>query len=142
LQPCLSPVWDTALALRALPASGVLADDTAMIRATDWLLDKEVTRCGDWGTHVSNPPGGWFFEHHNEFYPDVDDTAMVMIALAEGSRFRVQGSGRRPARGVSLPVTQHARGLNAACERARKWMLAMQNRDGGWGAFDRDNDAE
>jgi squalene-hopene/tetraprenyl-beta-curcumene cyclase len=124
LQPCLSPVWDTALALRALTASGLATDDPAAARAVAWLLDKEVTRCGDWATYVSAPPGGWFFEHHNDFYPDVDDTAMVMIALAE------------------LESSNQRRGVISACERARRWMLAMQNRDGGWGAFDRDNDAE
>jgi squalene-hopene/tetraprenyl-beta-curcumene cyclase len=139
LQPCLSPVWDTALTLRSLAAS-VLTDDAcrerplwrSADRAVDWLLEKEVTRRGDWAQHASAPPAGWFFEYHNEFYPDVDDTAMVMIALAElkGSEFGVPGSGRRGQRAI------------AACERARQWILAMQNRDGGWGAFDKDNDAE
>jgi squalene-hopene/tetraprenyl-beta-curcumene cyclase len=133
LEPCLSPVWDTALALRALAACGNEADEPALGRAVGWLLDKEVTRQGDWATYVSVPAGGWFFEYHNEFYPDVDDTAMVMIALAElaqGNRERGTGDRGRP------------RGVGAACERARRWILAMQNRDGGWGAFDRDNDAE
>src|SRR5262245_55608051 len=131
LQPCLSPVWDTALALRALAASGSELDEAPASRAVSWLLDKEVTRLGDWATYVSAPAAGWFFEYHNEFYPDVDDTAMVMIALAE-LWARSQQSGARSQR----------RGVVAACERARRWMLAMQNRDGGWGAFDRDNDAQ
>jgi squalene-hopene/tetraprenyl-beta-curcumene cyclase len=154
LQPCLSPVWDTALALRALAVSGLPANDPAASRAVSWLLEKEVTRRGDWATYVSTPPGGWFFEYHNEFYPDVDDTAMVLNALAElgntaqarsaseGSGGRGQESGGRRAGGVSLPVTSLPRGITAASERAKKWLLAMQNRDGGWGAFDRDNDAE
>src|SRR5262245_49240901 len=92
LQPCLSPVWDTAIALRALAHSDLALDNPAATRAVDWLLDKEVTRRGDWAHYAKAPPAGWFFEHHNEFYPDVDDTAMVMIALREmeGSRARSQ----------------------------------------------------
>jgi len=156
LQPCLSPVWDTALALRALAASGSQPDDAPASRAVSWLLDKEVTRLGDWATYVSAPAAGWFFEYHNEFYPDVDDTAMVMIALAElgcqdnsvdpncraGAEARAASTVENALRGVSSPAPSLRRGVLAACERARKWMLAMQNRDGGWGAFDRDNDAE
>src|SRR5262245_15719861 len=135
LQPCLSPVWDTALALRAMAASlggtgvsPVLSAGVSTVRqfpedrAVNWLLDKEVTRRGDWAEYAASPPAGWFFEYHNEFYPDVDDTAMVMIALRE--------------------LDSKQRGVTSACERARKWILAMQNRDGGWGAFDRDNDAD
>ncbi len=141
LQPCLSPVWDTAIALRALGASGVSLDDGSAARTADWLLDKEVTRPGDWATNVKAAPAGWFFEHHNEFYPDVDDTAMVMIALAErgGQGTENREQGRRDGGARSLA---RRRGVVGACERARQWLLAMQNRDGGWGAFDRDNDAE
>jgi squalene-hopene/tetraprenyl-beta-curcumene cyclase len=153
LQPCMSPVWDTSIALRALAAGGVTFGDDAAMRAVDWLLDKEVTRPGDWMTRVKAAPAGWFFEHYNEFYPDVDDTAMVMIALGEGSGFRVQGSEERQeagdrrqgsgGRGSGRPAEiARRRGIVGACERARQWLLAMQNRDGGWGAFDRDNDAE
>jgi squalene-hopene/tetraprenyl-beta-curcumene cyclase len=161
LQPCLSPVWDSALALRALAVGGLEAQSSAADRAVDWLLDKEVTRSGDWSTYVSTPPAGWFFEYHNEFYPDVDDTAMVMIALAEllGSSGKYESvsvtayGGRKTSSTPShshtlIPshhdswATRHHRGVIAACERARRWLLAMQNRDGGWGAFDRDNDAE
>jgi squalene-hopene/tetraprenyl-beta-curcumene cyclase len=132
LQPCRSPVWDTALVLRALAAAGLPENDDDASRAIDWLLDKEVSRRGDWATYVNAPPAGWFFEYHNEFYPDVDDTAMVMIALGEkGTEGKEPGAGQQSRRGVV-----------AACERARRWLLAMQNRDGGWGAFDRDNDAE
>jgi squalene-hopene/tetraprenyl-beta-curcumene cyclase len=135
LQPCLSPVWDTALALRALRASGEVPDQAAVKRATDWLLEKEVTRRGDWGTYVAAPAGGWCFEYHNEFYPDVDDTAMVLISLA-GS---VASKGDREQGTADSKI---ARRVAAAGERGRRWVLAMQNRDGGWGAFDRDNDAE
>jgi len=149
LQPCLSPVWDTAIALRSLAVSGMAADDSAAERAVDWLLDREVTRRGDWAHYADAPPAGWFFEYHNEFYPDVDDTAMVLIALAElvgeGSGFGVQGSGSvgNALCGVPAPATSaRRRGLIGAATRARQWLLAMQNRDGGWGAFDKDNDAE
>jgi squalene-hopene/tetraprenyl-beta-curcumene cyclase len=144
LQPCLSPVWDTALTLRALAASSNAKDDAAVVpdvavindelaepKAVEWLLHKEVTRRGDWSEYVRAAPAGWFFEYHNDFYPDVDDTAMVMIALGEETGNRKQAADRANRRIVA-----------SACERAGKWILAMQNRDGGWGAFDRDNDAE
>jgi squalene-hopene/tetraprenyl-beta-curcumene cyclase len=130
LQPCLSPVWDTALTLRSLAASNATSNDNAVLKAVDWLLEKEVTRRGDWAEYASAPPAGWFFEYHNDFYPDVDDTAMVMIALAELENRPAQSEA--PCR----------RGISPAVERARQWILAMQNRDGGWGAFDKDNDAE
>jgi len=135
LQPCKSPVWDTALTLRALAVSGVSAEQPAAARAIEWLLDKEVTRRGDWAEYASAPPAGWFFEYQNEFYPDVDDTAMVLIAMAEAG---TRGSGL----GAEDRDRGQRRGVVGACERARQWILAMQNRDGGWGAFDRDNDAE
>ncbi|HZN34335.1 MAG TPA: squalene--hopene cyclase [Pirellulaceae bacterium] len=141
LQPCLSPVWDTAIALRALAASGIAAEEPAAALATDWLLDKEVSRRGDWATHADAPPAGWFFEYHNEFYPDVDDTAMVMIALAELEKFKVQSSTFKVGE-VDRASAARRRGLVGACGRAQQWLLAMQNRDGGWGAFDKDNDAE
>jgi squalene-hopene/tetraprenyl-beta-curcumene cyclase len=148
LQPCLSPVWDTTLVLRGLAGCGMSLADAPVAAAVDWLLDKEVTRPGDWSTSVHVPPGGWFFEHHNEFYPDVDDTAMALIALREvcergarsselgASEFRVPGSELR------VPAASRFRGLTAASQRAIRWILAMQNRDGGWGAFDKDNDSQ
>ncbi|MDX1948272.1 MAG: prenyltransferase/squalene oxidase repeat-containing protein [Pirellulaceae bacterium] len=165
LQPCLSPVWDTTLAMRALAGAGLSPRHPAIATATDWLLDKEVTRAGDWAETVNVAPGGWFFEHHNDFYPDVDDTAMALIALAE-ARVRETASAdakaadsrpaeSRPADGRSgdkraapraaralAASLSRARGAHAAGERARRWMLAMQNRDGGWGAFDRNNDSQ
>jgi squalene-hopene/tetraprenyl-beta-curcumene cyclase len=139
LQPCLSPVWDTALTLRSLAVSGLSSNEPAAANAINWLLDKEVTRPGDWSQYSAAPPAGWFFEYRNEFYPDVDDTAMVMIALAEGSGFRVRDSA---SRGQEPGANSQRRAVVSACERARQWLVAMQNRDGGWGAFDRDNDAE
>ena len=175
LQPCLSPVWDTAIALRALAVGGLPLGDPRAMKGVDWLLEKEITREGDWAERVDAPPGGWCFEYRNEFYPDVDDSAMVMIALAEivgqssrpsgeGSGFGVQGAGEREQRSesreqntlapnsqvltpladsgdIETPAFSRRRWLYGACDRARRWVLAMQNRDGGWGAFDKDNDA-
>ena len=161
LQPCLSPVWDTALALRSLAVSQLPMNDARLARAIDWLLDKEVTREGDWVERVDASPGGWFFEYRNEFYPDVDDTAMVMIALREVVQHVQSPTSQVQSQDSILPTPQSAIGnsqsdsgelespafsrrrwLCGACDRARRWVLAMQNRDGGWGAFDKDNDAE
>jgi len=129
-QPCVSPVWDTAITINALHESGLTPDHPALIAATRWLLNKEVRRPGDWRvkhaecqryTEPTKPIGGWFFEYHNEFYPDVDDTIMVLMALN-----RVQ--------------TPFDREKSAAIRRGIRWVLGMQCRDGGWAAFDRDND--
>jgi len=119
-QPCFSPVWDTAIAAFALAESGVAADG-ALEKAAGWLLSKEVRRKGDWS--VKRPrtePSGWYFEFANEFYPDIDDTAMVLLAL-EGAR-RVNGGAQAAAEG-----------------RALRWLQDMQSQDGGWAAFDVDN---
>jgi squalene-hopene/tetraprenyl-beta-curcumene cyclase len=124
LQPCFSPVWDTALALNALAAAGMPAAHPAIRTAADWLTEREATRRGDWS--IANPalePGGWFFEYRNGFYPDTDDTAMVLMALARN------GQAVRP-------------GCRGAAERALRWLLGMQNSDGGWAAFDRDINRE
>lgn len=119
-QPCFSPVWDSAIAAFALGEAGVPAEDS-LKRLSDWLVSKEVRRKGDWSVkrpHVE--PSGWAFEFNNEFYPDIDDTAMVLLAF-------------KYARG-SDEVKQQA------CEkRATDWLLAMQGGDGGWAAFDVDN---
>ncbi len=175
LQPCLSPVWDTTIALRALAGCGLAIDDEMdgrqpIASAVDWLLDKEVSRPGDWSQNVAATPGGWYFEHHNEFYPDVDDTAMALIALEEvravgnalrgvpteggqKSEVRSQKSTTRtsdlcsltssnPQSAIRNPQLNRLRGITAAGHRALRWMLAMQNRDGGWGAFNKDNDSQ
>jgi squalene-hopene/tetraprenyl-beta-curcumene cyclase len=124
LQPCQSPVWDTALSLIAAVDAGQPADSDEVTAAVDWLLAREVRREGDWAKTVRGvEPGGWFFEYRNAFYPDVDDTAMVLIALAR--------TGHR-TRAAALP----------AVHRALNWLAAMQNRNGGWGAFDRDIENE
>jgi squalene-hopene/tetraprenyl-beta-curcumene cyclase len=116
LQPCLSPVWDTALAAIGATDAGQPADSMETAAAMEWLLAKEVRTSGDWAKAVRGvEPGGWFFEYRNAHYPDVDDTAMVLIALAR--------TGRRH---------------HPAARRAIRWLLALQNRDEGWAAFDRD----
>jgi squalene-hopene/tetraprenyl-beta-curcumene cyclase len=119
-QPCFSVVWDTAIASYALGDSG-LAPDQALRRSADWLLTKEVQRKGDWAVKRPNiEPSGWYFEFANEFYPDIDDTAQVLLALA-----RARASNRAQQ--------------EACVRRAVNWLLAMQSGDGGWAAFDVDN---
>jgi squalene-hopene/tetraprenyl-beta-curcumene cyclase len=119
-QPCFSVVWDTAIAAFALGEAGA-STKTALQRCGDWLLSKEIRRRGDWSIKRPNvEPSGWCFEFANEFYPDIDDTAMVLLALTHAR--------------ASDPAKQQA------CEaRAVNWLLAMQGADGGWAAFDVDN---
>jgi squalene-hopene/tetraprenyl-beta-curcumene cyclase len=124
MQPCLSPVWDTVLAAHALAQAGLGADHPALRRTASWLLAKQTRRPGDWAVRNRVEPGGWYFEHRNEFYPDVDDTCMALMVLREA-----RAEGRQAAQDEAI-----ARGLT--------WMLGMQNRDGGWASFDRDNDKE
>lgn len=122
MQPCVSPVWDTCIAMVALEEAGVPPDHPALVKAAEWLLSKQVLGSGDWQVKNKDAePGGWAFEFRNDFYPDVDDTAFVLMALQ-----RVKYPD--PAR------------MEAAMRRGIQWLLSMQNRDGGWGAFDRDND--
>lgn len=118
-QPCFSPVWDTAIGAYALALSG--EGNGAVRRAADWLMAREVRRTGDWS--VKRPrtaPSGWAFEYRNEFYPDIDDTAMVVLALGNAD--------------ASDSAAQRA-----CHERALRWLLDMQSSDGGWSAFDADN---
>lgn len=119
-QPCFSPVWDTAIAAYALGESKA-APKEALRRTADWLLTKEVRRKGDWSVKRPNTePSGWYFEFANEFYPDIDDTAMVLLTLNQSR--------------ASQPLEQ-----KACMARAVRWLLDMQGRDGGWAAFDVDN---
>jgi squalene-hopene/tetraprenyl-beta-curcumene cyclase len=144
LQPCFSPVWDTALTLIALADAGLPDDSAAVVKGVRWLLEREVRRRGDWS--ISNPhveSAGWFFEYRNAFYPDTDDTAMVLMALARTvpSAFcrRTALQSRPDGSGEPSYVAQHS---SSAAERGVRWLLAMQNRDGGWAAFDRNIDRE
>jgi len=135
LEPCRSPVWDTAISLKALAAAaGVDAelDGPHLERAVDWLLAREIRTPGDWSSRATAEPSGWCFEYANRFYPDIDDTAMVLIGLAAYRRLRERGR----ADDARLLRIEQATG------RARRWLEAMQNTDGGWGAFDRDNTFE
>ena len=120
LQPCFSPVWDTGIALYALADCGLDATNPMAEAAGDWLRSKEVRHRGDWAVNVApgTEPGGWFFEYANAWYPDVDDTAMVAMSL----------------RRIGGPANI------AAAERGVRWILSMQNDDGGWAAFDKTKD--
>jgi squalene-hopene/tetraprenyl-beta-curcumene cyclase len=121
LEACQSPVWDTGLALIALSDAGFAPDHPALVRTADWLLGEEVRKRGDWA--VRRPqlaPGGWAFEFANDNYPDVDDTAEIVLAL------------RRAAH----PDRER---LEAASARGIAWVIGMQCLDGGWAAFDADN---
>jgi len=119
LQPCLSPVWDTGLACHALAEAGLTREDPAAQAATRWLLRKECRDPGDWAVKLPDvEPSGWFFEFANPHYPDTDDTAMAVCSLG-----RLGGPEAEPA-----------------IERGIDWLLAMQNDDGGWAAFDRTRD--
>ena len=112
-QPCFSPVWDTAIASYALGETGGKKAEAALAKAAAWLRAREIRRNGDWS--VKRPwtePSGWAFEFQNDWYPDIDDTAMVMLAFPRLTR------------------------------RAIDWLLAMQSKDGGWAAFDVDNNWE
>ncbi len=122
MQPCKSPVWDTAYAIFALADSGVARTDSRLVKPSEWMLQKQVTRKGDWC--VKNPkaaPAGWYFEFNNEFYPDVDDSAMVMLAL-------------------SKVKTSNEAYQDKSVRRAIDWVLSMQCKNGGWASFDKDND--
>jgi squalene-hopene/tetraprenyl-beta-curcumene cyclase len=124
LQPCVSPVWDTCIAMVALQEAGLAPDHPALVQAAEWILSKQILGPGDW--QVKNrdaEPGGWAFEFRNDHYPDVDDTAFVLMALQR----------------VKYPDEKRMEG---AIRRGLQWLLSMQNRDGGWGAFDRDNDRQ
>ncbi len=128
IQPCLSPVWDTAITTLALAESNDgspedAALDGALARATAWLAGREVRQRGDWT--VKNPApaaSGWAFEYRNDFFPDTDDTMMVLMAFAASERIAGADCGR----------------WSEARTRALRWLLSFQCRDGGWAAFDKD----
>lgn len=121
IEPCLSPVWDTAIVAICLMESGMAPDHPAMKKAAEWLMTKEIRFKGDW--YYKNPanvePSGWVFEHENKWNPDVDDTAMVLLALRQ------------------IPTGNPA--MRDECfKRGLTWMMTFQCKDGGWAAFDKD----
>ncbi|MGC9326075.1 MAG: squalene--hopene cyclase [Candidatus Hinthialibacter sp.] len=123
-QPCFSPTWDTALTLAALQRSGMPADHPDIERSCEWLVEQEIPIKGDW--QIKNPygpAGGWAFEYDNDYYADTDDTAMVLMAIKD----------------VKIPMDNRRIG---AIQRGIDWLLSMQSSDGGWGAFDVDNNKE
>ncbi|OGW13935.1 MAG: hypothetical protein A3K09_07495, partial [Nitrospinae bacterium RIFCSPLOWO2_12_FULL_47_7] len=122
LQACVSPLWDTSIACNALLDAGFPGDHPALVKAGEWMLKKQVKRPGDWKVKNPNtPPGGWAFEFFNEMYPDNDDTAEILMAL---HRIRFSDGDWK----------------EKECRRALVWLLSMQSENGGWGAFDQDND--
>ncbi len=126
LEACQSPVWDTALALNGLLDAGVPPEDPMVQRAARWLESEEITVSGDWAVRrPSLSPGGWAFEFENDGYPDTDDTAEVLLALR-----RVPETASRNGGG------------SGSVQRGMDWMVGMQSKDGGWGAFDADNTRE
>jgi squalene-hopene/tetraprenyl-beta-curcumene cyclase len=121
MQPCKSPVWDTAYAMFALGESGITRNDPRMVKAADWVLKKQVTHYGDWAVkNKKGKPAGWYFEFNNEFYPDVDDTAQVCLGMSN----------------VQHPNDRYQ---HDSVERAIEWIFTMQCKNGGWASFDKDN---
>jgi squalene-hopene/tetraprenyl-beta-curcumene cyclase len=125
-QPCVSPVWDTALAAHALLETGAREDAAAAQRGFDWLLPlQELHVKGDWAFKRPDVrPGGWAFQYANPHYPDLDDTAVIVVGLARAQKERQAAS------------------FEPAIARAREWIEGLQSSDGGWGAFDADNTHE
>jgi squalene-hopene/tetraprenyl-beta-curcumene cyclase len=121
-QPCVSPIWDTCLAAHSLLEAGVERDDKKLLAACDWLANEQILDvAGDWAINAPDlRPGGWAFQYKNDYYPDVDDTAVVGMLLhrVDAEKFREN------------------------IDRAAEWIIGMQSTNGGWGAFDIDNDAE
>ncbi|WP_016952874.1 squalene--hopene cyclase [Anabaena sp. PCC 7108] len=124
VQPCVSPVWDTAWAIRALIDSGVSPDNSAVVKAGEWLIEKQILDYGDWAVkNHQGKPGAWAFEFDNRFYPDVDDSAVVVMALHQ----------------TKLPNEELKK---QAINRALNWIASMQCQPGGWAAFDVDNNQD
>ncbi len=121
LQPCSSPIWDTALLMNALLEAGLPQDHPALQKAGAYLMSRQIKTVGDWS--ISSPktkPGGWYFQFENELYPDVDDSAVVLLALSK----------------LKMPQKVEQQ---ESIHRGMQWVVAMQGSDGGWGAYDKDN---
>lgn len=170
IEPCFSPVWDTGTALYAVTEAGPAIDDERVARVCQWLRDKEISHIGDWIDNLRpedrditmGPPrkdhpeslkscGGWAFEYRNDWYPDVDDTAMVCMALRRASDPAVRDiwspdpQQRADFQQRATPINEmepRQRRASEAARRGVRWMLAMQNDDGGWAAFDRTRDRQ
>jgi squalene-hopene/tetraprenyl-beta-curcumene cyclase len=124
VQPCISPVWDTAIAMVSLEESGIDPAHPSLIAAERWVVKNQILGPGDWQVKNKDAaPGGWAFEFKNDFYPDTDDTAFVLMALG-----RVADPDGEP--------------LRRSMRRGLDWFLSMQNADGGWGAFDHENNLQ
>jgi squalene-hopene/tetraprenyl-beta-curcumene cyclase len=124
IQPCVSPVWDTALVMRSFSESGLSSNHPALRQGADWLVKMQILDYGDWAVkNKKGAPGAWAFEFDNRFYPDVDDTAVVVMALAQAE------SSNEVLKGQAI-------------DRAVRWIETMQCRPGGWAAFDLDNDQD
>jgi squalene-hopene/tetraprenyl-beta-curcumene cyclase len=147
LEACQSPVWDTALAMIALSDAGLPGDDAALRRAGDLILREQIFVTGDWAVRRATlRPGGWAFEFENDNYPDIDDTAEVVLALRRLARPLDAGepavlSGARADDRSADPRAAQA-DADRAIARGIEWLLGMQSADGGWGAFDADNTRE
>jgi len=121
IQACVSPLWDTGLAMIALLDSEIAGDHPALVKAGEWLLKEQVLKGGDWQVKAKSvPPGGWAFEFHNDLYPDLDDTSEIVMALDK----------------TRLPSDEDK---SSAIGRAVQWLLGMQSENGGWAAFDKNN---
>jgi squalene-hopene/tetraprenyl-beta-curcumene cyclase len=127
-QPCVSPVWDTALACHALLEAGSEQAVAQAKQGLDWLLPRQVLNVkGDWAVKAPNVrPGGWAFQYNNDYYPDLDDTAVVVMAMDRVAQQSGQGEYKEAE-------------YTEAMARGREWIEGMQSRNGGWGAFDVDN---
>ncbi|MBC7835739.1 MAG: squalene--hopene cyclase [Phycisphaerales bacterium] len=149
IQPCFSPVWDTGIALYALTETGLNIGNSAEVRVCcRWLLDRQVRRNGDWvrnlrpedrGIQLGVDGAAWAFEYRNDWYPDVDDTAMAAKALWRAAD-RVARHGASSGRDDAAGLDRLAGECRRTARLAARWMLAMQNDDGGWAAFDRTKD--
>ncbi len=124
MQACVSPLWDTSISCNALMDANVPVDDPRIVKSGEWMIKKQVTRPGDWKIKNPNtPPGGWAFEFFNDGYPDCDDTAEILMALHR------------------MPIADQE-WKDREFQRALTWLMSMQSSNGGWGAFDQDNDHE
>jgi squalene-hopene/tetraprenyl-beta-curcumene cyclase len=122
MQSCVSPVWDTALTALAMVEAGMPPEHPALEKATSWLVQQQVTSGGDWQVKNCCAPGGWAFEFCNNWYPDVDDSAVVLSTLHR--------------LGADRDVCE---GMSCAKSRGLEWCISMQSANGGWAAFDKDN---